>query len=733
MTDTTFGVARVYIGLGWSPIPLPAGKKWPPPNGITGWRGRYTTVTDLEHFDWSGNIAIRLPSDVIGIDIDVYDGGDASLAGLEERLGGLPPTRWSTSRTDGSGIGLFRVPVGTVLVTDPAKGIDIIQAHHRYVVCAPSIHPKTGQQYRWLDEADDDYVDDPGEPGDLPDLPWAWIAGLASEKTGAANAATPAAADAFIAAHMSSTRPAALKGVRSSLTDVTVGGRHDALVTAACWAMREAAAGLYPAEEAVAALHGWWLTVMADEPQRREGGEFGGAILWGIGQAEADTDRVTQIRHTAPTGVNPDTGEILERDDPLDDKFWQTRQVLAHIRQAAHSRTRSAPAALGVVLARVATMVPHSVTLPASVGAPAPLNLLINLVARSGGGKTTTAEIGRELVPIDDPDILTDVPIGSGEGLSESFLGFVTEEQPDGKSVKVRRQVRHSLMVYIDEGQVLSELGGRKGATLLPTLRTAWSGGVLGQANASLETYRRIEAHSYRLTAIIAVQYVQARGILADAAGGTPQRMLWFAATDSTIPDDPPEWPGELPWQPYDRVYFHGHIQIPVNIGDEVRQRGLIQARGEATGDELDAHRDQLRLRVAALFGIIDGRNDIDDEDWWLAGRVLEHSIAVRSSIIQLARLDAVAEEDAAIARHIRREHRVADSTERKALESAAWSAARRVAGADKPVNRSELTRAMAGKHRQLVTVDAVIDHAESKEWIVWSDDGWTIGKGYAK
>ena len=67
-----------------------------------------------------------------------YAGGDVSLKQLVEKYGPLPPTWWSTSRSDGSGIGLFRVPFGTTLLTDPATGIDMIQCFHRYVVCAPS-------------------------------------------------------------------------------------------------------------------------------------------------------------------------------------------------------------------------------------------------------------------------------------------------------------------------------------------------------------------------------------------------------------------------------------------------------------------------------------------------------------------------------------------------------------------------------------------------------------------
>ena len=90
---------------------------------------------------------------VIGIDTDHYGakrGGD-TLAEGENCWGLLPPTYTSTSRDDGiSKIRLYRIPKGVKLagvITFPELGlgdVEIIQPHHRYLVCWPSIHPDTG-------------------------------------------------------------------------------------------------------------------------------------------------------------------------------------------------------------------------------------------------------------------------------------------------------------------------------------------------------------------------------------------------------------------------------------------------------------------------------------------------------------------------------------------------------------------------------------------------------------
>ncbi len=101
-----------------------------------------------------GNIALRLPDGVVGIDVDHYGdktGGD-TIAEHENRWGRLPAAPLTTSRADGlSGIRLYRVPPGTRLVGE-LPDVEIIQPHHRYAIVSPSVHPE-GRAYRWLDAA----------------------------------------------------------------------------------------------------------------------------------------------------------------------------------------------------------------------------------------------------------------------------------------------------------------------------------------------------------------------------------------------------------------------------------------------------------------------------------------------------------------------------------------------------------------------------------------------------
>ena len=128
----------------------------------------------------------------IGIDVDAYDAktGGRTLKEAESRWGPLPPTYRSSSRIDDdvSGIRVFKVPVGVLfrgMIAFPELGIgdiEIIQPHHRVVIAWPSIHPKTGQQYRWFGP-DGTLLPEGQVPRveDLAELPEAWVTGLSRD------------------------------------------------------------------------------------------------------------------------------------------------------------------------------------------------------------------------------------------------------------------------------------------------------------------------------------------------------------------------------------------------------------------------------------------------------------------------------------------------------------------------------------------------------------------------
>ena len=138
-------------------------------------------------------------------------------------------------------------------------------------------------------------------------------------------------------------------------------------------------------------------------------------------------------------------------------------------------------------------------------------------------------------------------PLGSGEGLIEAYLGTVDELDDNGKPRKVRRQVNRSLLATLDEGQALGELGSRKGATLLPTIRSAWTGDALGQANASEERPRHLPGGAYRFALVAGFQTEHATALLDDVAGGTRNASCSCLPKTAASPTSAPSTPARSP------------------------------------------------------------------------------------------------------------------------------------------------------------------------------------------
>jgi hypothetical protein len=330
---TPFRTAAVALHrAGWHPIPLPPRAKKEPPKSFTGYSAKAVTPADIGRWTDAepadSNVAVRMPAGVIGIDVDDYGDkhGADDLAALEAIHGPLPVTYTSTSRGEGSrsSIRFYRVPIGMRFRTALSTAIEVIQPHHRYAVVAPSIHPE-GRAYCWYD-SDGEARPRPPDTDDAADLPDAWVEAFEDRRPRGVvgDPATTEQIHDFIEAHAEARLPKKLTGIRTSL-DSRTKGRHDTLVEHACWVAREAAAGSYSAADGFGLLHDWWRRVMADQG-RLDGTEFADAIAWAVGQAEAEPERIANMRaevehRQPPPNVDPVTGEIIGSTEVPEDKL----------------------------------------------------------------------------------------------------------------------------------------------------------------------------------------------------------------------------------------------------------------------------------------------------------------------------------------------------------------------------------------------------------------------------
>lgn len=440
--------------------------------------------------------------------------------------------------------------------------------------------------------------------------------------------------------------------------------------------------------------------------------------------------------HYAPEPEYADTPEtVAVATRRLPDEFWDARPLLKQIRQAAWATMTHPDAVLAAVLTRVAGMVPHEVKFDSGRGPSGSMNLFACLLAPSGIGKSEASRAASELVKVPHPlgtmdgkadfEVFRDgVGVGTGEGLAEVYMGSKEREtgrlhksgplKGDPITEKVRAQVRHNAYFYVDEGETLTKLmRDRQGAILGATLRTAWVGGTLGQANARDETTRMVRAGDYSMGLLVGFQPEVAAGLLSDVGPGTPQRFLWIGAQDTEMPEEDHEWPGQVDLPRWPK---QGVVQFPQEVRRVLREQTRLRHLGEIQVDPLDSHEPLMRCKLAALLCLIDGRMQVDRDDWRLAGMIWATSCAIRDSLLRFQQRKA--EEDA--------ERRLEQKTqEARAVTAAGLQAS---AGAERVARRLKAyaeieSLTLGAARRQLPNrdrglFDAAVELAVGKGWV---------------
>lgn len=372
---------------------------------------------------------------------------------------------------------------------------------------------------------------------------------------------------------------------------------------------------------------------------RREG--FGGAPLY-----LTDSLAATASAVVAPGPAQPPDGDPYE-------EFWERRPRHALVRQVARERRVSPWSVMGGVLAVVCAKVGPHVQLPPIVGSYASLNTFWAHVGASGGGKDSGTDVALDLIECDDVPVHE---IGTGQGIDASYTTTITKVGPV--------QFCDTALFRVSEVDTIGAHAKATGATVLPTLRKAYSGQRLGAQYADPTKRRPVKAHYYRLALAVGVQPLKSGTLLDDADGGTPQRFVWLPTNDPHRPVTARNAPvTQVPaggiWECPPRLRAQGEMNVNSEGDQEMLKRGqgvahlarivievcetarnaILDAREERLdqdlmGDEtgLNGHALLTRLKVAALLALYDdGRTSVTDEDWWLADFVMKVSDETRA------------------------------------------------------------------------------------------------------
>ncbi len=286
--------AALYFDAGWRGVlPVPAGRKGPPPTGFTGRCGADPSWADIQTWidDTPGaNIALHMPPGVLGVDVDSYGGkpGAATLAECEARWGALPPTWTSANRADGaSGIRFYGVPPRLDWIGGLA-GIDLVHAGHRYAMVAPSIHPE-GRPYYWLNPENAVSAMVP-DVANLPALPDQWVQELSSGvhvDSPSVDAGHHSTAEGWIAAAPEGP-PCAVMASRAN--KVSPGGRHDGMASTVLALMRLAEEGHTGLTAVLDQLRGEFIAAVTGDHSRTDaeaGREFDRALVGAVVKVES--------------------------------------------------------------------------------------------------------------------------------------------------------------------------------------------------------------------------------------------------------------------------------------------------------------------------------------------------------------------------------------------------------------------------------------------------------------
>ncbi|GAA3022087.1 ATP-binding protein [Microbacterium dextranolyticum] len=361
--------------------------------------------------------------------------------------------------------------------------------------------------------------------------------------------------------------------------------------------------------------------------------------------------------------------------------FWASdRREIQHLMAQARRFKLSPWAMLGGTLGRAAASIPYDIPFRSFLGRR-PVNLLLAVVGSTGGGKTATENAVAEIFDF-GRDLGYAHEVGSGEAIASLFGHIATR---DDKELDVKRgdliwrSADHMARVIFDEVGRLNAVQARQGATVLEYLKSGESGAPLGRKLAAGDGIE-IPPNAYRLVATLNVQPARAHLIMSadEAAGGLPGRMLWLDSEyapfvglrrDGRYPERMRL--GRPDWRGIETIEATGDMEAEFD-----RQRDLSLA---GALDPMESHSAMLRAKVAACLMAMAGRAALVDEDWDLAGLVIEHSRRTRRKVL---RAIAQADQEAAGAGDVLREQTVLAQMRKKRAQGMTMGAARKSLGA---------------------------------------------------
>ena len=463
-----------------------------------------------------------------------------------------------------------------------------------------------------------------------------------------------------------------------------------------------------------------------------------------VWQQYGPRDEGLGLRATAPDPIVAGrAGDALSTvpESRLPADVWLSRPKLAQIHQAAKATMASPEALLVHALIRSSALIPPCFKLPglrvAEVGV-ASLDLMGCIVGETGEGKSYVDSVARDLVPDPNPmaddeskAVLLDLPVGSGEGLIDSFFENVRVDDDSKRGFHDEWRVAHQgVHLVIDEGNAFASMTKRTGVTIVETMNQAWSGTQLGNTNTKKGERRRlIRGGTVRFACLINIQASNAYKLFDEdmTSVGFAGRLLYGHAVDPEATRSGPEWPGPLAlpnWPAHHPSLNRIILTYDDEIRDEVQSRHEQAARGKGDPDRRRSQHLVMQCKVAGILAMWENRTHVSVDDWSISASILAMSSRVLEYLDRLRQAALSDQRRMADDRAAERQYRVTTGAEarlRADYKAKAIEAVRR----RQPLLRTDYLKPMKSKYRTIMR--SVLDELVEEGAIVERDDGLSI------
>ncbi len=336
-----------------------------------------------------------------------------------------------------------------------------------------------------------------------------------------------------------------------------------------------------------------------------------------------------QYQYAPEAGKRHDDNDGLREAAIPNADLWNSRIELKSIYDNSRRLMIAPWTMLGLAICRSLVSIPYWV------------NYGCVFIGDSGGGKSRLPRALDKALPflgLYVPDF-NQIEVGSGEAIADVYAHPAEKDDPANgirRGDLVWHNKSHARLFGFDEVGRMFKIGNRDGgSTIFEFVKQGITGSPLGR-HLARGAGTMLNPGQYRFAFITNAQPSRSGVLLNDdeVEGGFPGRLLWFETRDPRAVierDDSPVVPygiKDIDWRNVGNV-----VALPQM---DAAHRADAELYHTDQRSPIDGHRTMLRAKVAVGLMRLNGRIHLNDEDWDLAGIVVEESVRVRVWVQQV-------------------------------------------------------------------------------------------------